>query len=76
MTPMRPLRTTPPTRSGGPRRFPPRTVFLMILALIAFVWMWWTTHRPHPPPPRSVTGPQLPHAPIPVRPLAPGGEQR
>ncbi len=73
MTPMRPLRTTPSTRSGGPRRFPLRTLLLMILALFAFAWMWWTTHRPHPPP--SVTGPQLPHA-IPVRPIAPGGEQR
>ena len=38
---MRPLLTTPPTRSGGPRRFPLRTLLLMILALIVFARMWW-----------------------------------
>ena len=73
---MRPLLTTPPTRSGGPRRFPLRTLLLMILALIVFARMWWITHRTHPPSPPSVTGPQLPHPPIPVRPLPPPGEQR
>jgi len=73
---MRPLLTTPPTRSGGPRRFPLRTLLLMILALVVFARMWWITHRPHPPPPPSVTGPQLPHPPIPVRPLPSPGEQR
>jgi len=73
---MRPLLTTPPTRSGGPRRFPLRTLLLMILALIVFARMWWITHRAHPPRPPSVTGPQLPHPPIPVRPLAPPGEER
>jgi hypothetical protein len=26
-------------------RFPRRTLILMILALLAFVWMWWRTHR-------------------------------
>ncbi len=75
MASMRPLLTTPPTRSGGPRRFPLRTILLMVLALLAFARFWWITHHDRPPPPRAVTGSQLPHAPIPVRPLAPG-EQR
>jgi len=75
MASMRPLLTTPPTRSGGPRRFPLRTILLMVLALLAFARFWWITHHARPPPPRAVTGPQLPHAPIPVRPVAPG-EQR
>ncbi|HET9299998.1 MAG TPA: hypothetical protein VFO11_08635 [Candidatus Polarisedimenticolaceae bacterium] len=48
----------------------------MILALIVFARLWWITHRPHPPPPPSVTGQQLPHPPIPVRPLPSPGEQR
>ena len=26
-------------------RFPKRTLILMILALLAFLWMWWATHR-------------------------------
>jgi hypothetical protein len=73
---MRPLLTTPPTRSGGPRRFPLRTLLLMILALIVFARMWWITHRASPRPPPSVTGPQLPHSPIPVRPVSPPPEQR
>jgi hypothetical protein len=73
---MRPLLTTPPTRSGGPRRFPLRTLLLMILALVVFARLWWITHRPHPPPPASVTGSQVPHPPIPVRPLPSPGEQR
>ncbi|HEY1908450.1 MAG TPA: hypothetical protein VGG91_20535, partial [Myxococcaceae bacterium] len=60
--------TTPPTRSGGPRRFPLRTLLLMVLALIVFARMWWITHRASAPrAPPSVTGPQLPHPPIPVR---------
>ncbi|MGZ3479933.1 MAG: hypothetical protein ACXU81_06265 [Myxococcaceae bacterium] len=67
MASMRPLLTTPPTRSGGPRRFPLRTILLMVLALLAFARFWWITHHDRPPPP--------PHAPIPVRPLAPR-EQR
>ncbi len=67
MASMRPLLTTPPTRSGGPRRFPLRTILLMVLALLAFARFWWITHHARPPP--------LPHAPIPVRPVAPG-EQR
>jgi hypothetical protein len=25
-------------------RFPKRTVVLMILALVAFLWMYWRTH--------------------------------
>ena len=75
MASMRPLLTTPPTRSGGPRRFPLRTILLMVLALLAFARFWWITHHDRPPPPRAVTSPQLPHAPIPVRPLAPR-EQR
>jgi hypothetical protein len=73
---MRPLLTTPPTRSGGPRRFPLRTLLLMILALIVFARMWWITHRhPAPPPPPSITGQQFPHPPIPVRPLSPGDQR-
>ncbi|HUM12520.1 MAG TPA: hypothetical protein VLT82_16355 [Myxococcaceae bacterium] len=67
MASMRPLLTTPPTRSGGPRRFPLRTLLLMVLALIVFARLWWITHQ-RPPP-------LQPHPPIPVRPLAPG-EQR
>jgi hypothetical protein len=66
---MRPLRTSPSTGSGGPRRFPLRTLLLMILALVVFARLWWITHRSHPP--RAVSGPTLPHAPIPVRPLPP-----
>ncbi len=26
-------------------RFPTRTLVLMAMALLAFVWMWWQTHR-------------------------------
>jgi hypothetical protein len=26
-------------------RFPKRTIVLMILAMLAFVWMYWQTHR-------------------------------
>ena len=29
-------------------RFPKRTVVLMILAMLAFVWMYWQTHRAAP----------------------------
>ena len=68
---MRPLLTTPPTRSGGPRRFPLRTPLLMILALIVFARLWWITHHPRPAPHSSVAGPQQRHPPIPVPPLAP-----
>jgi hypothetical protein len=72
---MRPLLTTPPTRSGGPRRFPLRTLLLMILTLVVFARLWWITHRARPPAPPAVTGPLQPHPPIPVHPLSPG-EQR
>ena len=30
------------------RRFPLRTLLLMILALVAFARMWWLTHKPRP----------------------------
>jgi len=62
MDPMRPPRTISSMRSGGPRRFPVRTLLLMILALVAFARLWWITHRT----------PRQPHPPIPVRPLSPG----
>ena len=75
MASMRPLLTTPPTRSGGPRRFPLRTILLMVLALNVFARLWWITHHRAPPPPPSVTRPLQPRPPIPVRPLGPG-EQR
>jgi len=67
MTPMRPLLTTPTTRSGGPPRFPLRTLLLMVLALVAFGRLWWITHRSRPAHP-AVTAPRQP---IPVRPLPP-----
>lgn len=35
-----------PVRSS--RRFPVRTLVLMILALLAFIWMWVMTHRARP----------------------------
>lgn len=28
--------------------FPKRTIVLMILAMLAFVWMYWQTHRAAP----------------------------
>ena len=72
MASMRPVLTTPPTRSGGPRRFPVRTILLMVLALFAFGRFWWITHHHPGPPARSVPGPGRPRAPIPARPIAPG----
>jgi len=30
------------------KRFPVRTIVLMILATLAFVWMYWQTHRAAP----------------------------
>ena len=60
MDPMRPLLTTPRTLGPGRRRFPLRTLLLMVLALVAFARFWWITHRT-PPPPR-------PPRVIPVRP--------
>jgi hypothetical protein len=52
---MRPLLTTPSTGSSGRRRFPLRTLLLMVLALVAFARFWWITHRtPRPPPPRVI----------------------
>jgi hypothetical protein len=27
-------------------RFPPRTLILMVLTLLAFAWFWWRTHHP------------------------------
>lgn len=69
MASMRPLLTTPSTRSGGPRRFPLRTLLLMILALVAFGRLWWITHRSAPGP--AVTAPGRPRASIPVHPLPP-----
>ena len=38
-------------------RFPKRTVVLMILAMLAFVWMYWQTHRAAP---QSAGGPHEP----------------
>lgn len=29
-------------------RFPKRTIVLMILAMLSFVWMYWQTHRAAP----------------------------
>lgn len=29
-------------------RFPTRTLVLMTLALFAFAWFWWRTHKPAP----------------------------
>jgi hypothetical protein len=29
-------------------RFPKRTIVLMILAMLSFVWMYWQTHRSAP----------------------------
>jgi hypothetical protein len=54
MSPMRPLLITPQTRSSGPRRFPLRTLLLMILALLAFGRLWWLTHRSPPQRPARV----------------------
>jgi hypothetical protein len=56
-------------------RFPTRTLVLMALALLAFVWMWVQTHRAAPlqPPLRAtVVGPgalqiEAPPAPAPDR---------
>jgi hypothetical protein len=60
MGPMRPLLTTPRSLGSGRRRFPLRTLLLMVLALVAFARFWWITHRtPAPRPPRV----------IPVRPM-------
>ena len=75
MDPMRPLLTTPRTLGPGRRRFPLRTLLLMVLALVAFARFWWITHHQSARPPPSVAGPQQQHPPIPVRPIAPG-EQR
>ncbi len=35
-----------------PMRFPKRTIVLMILAMLSFLWMYWQTHRaaPHSDP--------------------------
>lgn len=35
-------------------RFPTRTLILMTLALFAFVFMWWQTHRAQPAAPAPV----------------------
>ena len=72
---MRPLLTAPNALQRS-RRFPMRTLLLMILALIVFARMWWITHRLHRSSAAVGHGPQLPHPPIPVRPLAPPTEQR
>ena len=45
---MQPLHVTPPTVRPPPR-FPLRTVLLMVLALLAFLQLFWRTHRPAPP---------------------------
>lgn len=50
------------------RRFPLRTLVLMVLAVAAFVRLYVITHAPrapegpHAPPPASTTGPQAPSA--------------
>jgi hypothetical protein len=31
-------------------RFPMRTLVLMVLALLSFVWFWWQMHRVPPAP--------------------------
>lgn len=44
-------------------RFPTRTLVLMLLALVAFVWMWLQTHRATPVAdviPVEVSGPSRP----------------
>jgi cytoskeletal protein RodZ len=66
MGPMRPLLTTPSTSSSRRRRFPLRTLLLMVLALVAFARFWWITHR---------TPPSAPPRIIPVRPT-PAPESR
>jgi hypothetical protein len=50
-------------------RFPKRTLILMLLAVLAFFWMWWATHRY--PTQRRAPGvrvvPVQPQAPTPAR---------
>jgi hypothetical protein len=44
------------------QRFPPRTIALMFLALVAFAWFYWRTHqirRAPPPPPSRLQGIQV-----------------
>jgi hypothetical protein len=38
----------------GLRRFPKRTLLLMILALVAFARFWCITHPGQPPPPAAL----------------------
>ncbi|MEW6431858.1 MAG: hypothetical protein AB1730_10150 [Myxococcota bacterium] len=46
-------------------RFPRRTLVLMVLALVAFLWMWAQTHRaPRPAAPAGSEPPALRATPV------------
>jgi hypothetical protein len=51
-------------------RFPTRTLVLMTLALLSFVWFWWRTHQVQNAPPPA---PVQPNSPLPVLVLMDGG---
>ncbi|MEW5739054.1 MAG: hypothetical protein AB1938_09010 [Myxococcota bacterium] len=54
-------------------RFPRRTLVLMVLALLAFVWMWIQTHRPRPE--MRAPPPSLQATPVEIIPAHAGGDQ-
>jgi hypothetical protein len=48
------------------RRFPLRTLVLMVLALLAFIWMWWNTHGAVRPPRAEPKGAAVPVEVVPL----------
>jgi len=51
-----------------PKRFPPHTLLLMVLALVVFGRMWCVTHPPkgqvQPPDPSDAPRPAVPARPL------------